>query len=89
VDRARGSAFKSVHIEVKGEVYGPYQPWLTFRHMGNYFLDVLVLVGAVVSSLVFSVAIVMGAVFLVAMLCGLCAGAVALMPHRCKAEPPS
>ena len=71
------------HIEVKGEVYGPYQPWLTFRHMGNDFLDVLVLVGAVLSSLVCSVAIVMGAVFLVATLCGLCAGAVARMPH-CK-----
>ena len=25
------------HIEVDGEVYGPYQPWLTFRHMGNDF----------------------------------------------------
>ena len=76
-------------IEVKGEVYGPYQPWLTFRHMGNDFLDVLVLVGAVLSSLVFSVAIVTGVVFLVATLCGLCAGAVARMPHRCRPEPPS
>jgi len=77
------------HIEVDGEVYGPYQPWLTFRHMGNDFLGVLILVGAVLSSAVFSVAIVMGVAVLVATLCGLCAGAIGRMRHRCRPEPPS
>jgi ABC-type dipeptide/oligopeptide/nickel transport system permease subunit len=76
------------HIEIEGEVYGPYQPWLTLRHMGNDFLGVLVLVGAVLSSLVFSVAIVVGIAVLVATLCGLCAGAIGRMPHRCRPEPP-
>ena len=77
------------HIKVDGEVYGPYQPWLTFRHMGNDFFGVLVLVGAVLSSLVFIVAIVMGVVLLVATLCGLCAAAIGRMPHRCRPELPS
>jgi hypothetical protein len=77
------------HIEVEGEVYGPYQPWLTFRHMGNEFLGVLILVGAVLSSVVFSVAIVVGAAVLVATLCGLCAGAIGRMAHCCRPDPPS
>jgi hypothetical protein len=71
-------------VEVDGEVYGPYQPWLTFRHMGNDFLDVVTLVGAILSSFVFSVAIVVGATVLLAMLCGLCAGVVG---RRCHQQP--
>jgi hypothetical protein len=72
------------HVEVDGEVYGPYQPWLTFRHMGNDFLDVVTLLGAILSSFVFSVAIVVSATVLLATLCGLCAGFVS---RRCRQEP--
>jgi hypothetical protein len=68
-------------VEVDGEVYGPYQPWLTFRHMGNDVLDVVTLLGAILSSFVFSVAIVVGATLLLATLCGLCAGVVG---RRCR-----
>jgi hypothetical protein len=72
------------HVEVEGEVYGPYQPWLTFRHMGNDFLNVAILLGAILSSFVFSVAIVVVATVLLATLCGLCAGAVS---RRNQQEP--
>jgi hypothetical protein len=72
------------HVEVDGEVYGPYQPWLTFRHRGNDVLDVVTLLGAILSSFVFSVAIVVVATVLLATLCGLCAGAVS---RRCRQEP--
>ena len=72
------------HVEVDGEVYGPYQPWLTFRHMGNDFLDVVTLLGAILSSFVFSVAVVVVATVLLATLCGWCVGAVS---RRCRQEP--
>lgn len=65
------------HIKIDGEVSGPYRPWLTFHHMGNDVVGVLILVGAIVSSVVFSVAIVIGGACLAATLCGLCAGALA------------
>lgn len=65
------------HVAIDGEVYGPYRPWLTFHHMGNDVVGLLILAGAVVSSVVFSVAIVIGGTCLAATLCGLCAGALA------------
>jgi hypothetical protein len=65
------------HIEIDDEVYGPYRPWLTFHHMGNHVVGMLILVGAIVSSVAFSVTIVMGGFWLAAMLCGLCAGLLA------------
>jgi hypothetical protein len=70
------------HIAIDGEVYGPYRPWLTFHHMGNHVVGVLILVGAIVSSVAFSVTIVIGGFWLAAMLCGLCAGLLTAREHR-------
>jgi hypothetical protein len=49
--------------------------------MGNDVLDVVTLLGAILSSFVFSVAIVVGATLLLATLCGLYAGVVG---RRCR-----
>jgi len=61
------------HVEIDGEVYGPYQPRLTFRHMGNDVLGVLALVCCILSSFVFSTAVVAGVAVLLALALGFCA----------------